>query len=184
VRRECVTAAGSWNPGLFSSEEIDLLTRMKRAGSRMRFVDVPMIRHHTAGVSPLRAVLRNFLPSAGLGKKYYGFGQLLHARAREGRLGALVAGYPLPFVYLGSLLAGGALAAAGLPLWGAAIAVSGGAYVAWSRGVRFLAVYLGYVPQAVAGWSRYRGDCQPRIRSVSRRGERERRAVEGAAGRG
>lgn len=169
--REAVARAGGWNPRLQSNEEIDLLTRLREVGCPVRFVDVPMIRHHTERASTVRALLQNFLPGAGLGAKYYGFGQLLRSRAEEGNLGGLVRGYPLPFLYLAGLLLGVSLVAGGATIPGIVVVALSVALVAWSRGVRFAVVYLGYVPQGVLGWLRYRESSPPRIRAVIRRGD-------------
>ncbi|MEQ8661213.1 MAG: glycosyltransferase, partial [Gammaproteobacteria bacterium] len=81
LRRAAVLAAGNWNPGLFAWEEIELYSRLRARGARVDYCAVPMVRHHTPRVTR-SARLRGCLSPrvAGVGAKFYGFGQLLAAR--------------------------------------------------------------------------------------------------------
>lgn len=156
LRRQAVLDAGNWNPGLFAWEENELYSRLRAIGARVDYVPVPMVRHHTPRVSRRDRLRGCLTPAApGVGKKFYGFGQVIAARLRAGTLAGFIRGFPEPFVlWLALLLAvvalvSGALAAA------LALLAAGAGFVAWRRGPALIIVY-GLLPlQLVAGWRRY-----------------------------
>ncbi|MDH5525837.1 MAG: glycosyltransferase [Nitrospirota bacterium] len=155
LRKEAVMVAGNWNPCLFSHEEIDLYSRMVAAGYPVRYTDTPMVDHFTERIPAWRTVTGNFVPSGVLGKKFYGFGQLLASRFGSGNLLSLLRYYPYPFLFF----LGVSLAACfgGLGLWGAALlaAIATVVVVSIAKGPHFLVMYTGAFIQLLAGWRRF-----------------------------
>ena len=141
LSRELVLRAGNWNPAVFSNEEIDLYTRMRRIGGTVVWHPVLMVTHITDRVPAWRVVVGNVIPSVWMGKKCYGFGQIIASRIRGGGLWNFIRWYPVPFFCWASTL--GALATGLIfgPLAGAALfAVGfGGASfaVGWKRAFLF-----------------------------------------------
>ena len=146
----------NWNPGVFSNEEIDLYSRLRSLGISVRFVDAPMIKHYTRRLQKWRIVLENFIPIRnGLGKKFYGFGQLLAARAQEGSLINLMRFYPYPFIYWSALALALLLSLSGDSFSGVVVIVAGALYIVKRKGSNFLLLYVAFVVQALAGWRLY-----------------------------
>jgi len=74
IRRLCVINAGNWTPWLFSFEERELLSRLRRIGCKIVPVLDPMVFHRTKPLSKFRTILNVFLPTT---PKYYGLGQII-----------------------------------------------------------------------------------------------------------
>lgn len=86
LRRHAVLEAGNWEAALFSHEEIDLYARLKNGTKCVTFIPLPMVEHYTERRSAIENLKMNFLPWGGLGKKYYGIGQLLALRWQSPRI--------------------------------------------------------------------------------------------------
>ena len=162
--RKIVLQVGNWNPGVFSYEENDLYARLKKAGCPVRFVYIPMIRHNTKRLSYLKTILYCFIPSVGgFGKKYFGFGQVLSSRYKKGTLLNFIRYFPLPFIYNFSMLLSIGMAMLGFYWIGMAM-VFISVIMIWTRkGYKYLVIYLGYMPQAILGWSKYNANYIPKI---------------------
>jgi len=157
LRRAAVLAAGNWDPDIFAYEEMDLYARLRQNGARIEYVDAPMVEHRTPYVSKLERLADCIYPSPGrIGKKFYGFGQLLAARATDGALSNLMRFFPEPFVLWGTVLVSSWLQLAAGPA--AQLAVMGGAmlWVGRKRGMALVLVYLLLPVQAVSGWWHFR----------------------------
>jgi len=157
LRRAAVLAAGNWDPDIFAYEEMDLYARLRQNGARIEYVDAPMVEHRTPYVSKLERLADCIYPSPGrIGKKFYGFGQLLAARAWRGSLLKLIRFFPEPFVLWGTVLIGLWLTAIGSTLPALVLLAGGAAWVARTRGGAIVLVYLLLPAQAVGGWPRFR----------------------------
>ena len=83
LRRKEVLLAGNWNPSLFSHEEDELYSRLKMRNKVIQYIDVPMIKHYTEKRGKISMLIYIFLPWGGLGKKYYGIGQVIAAKIKK-----------------------------------------------------------------------------------------------------
>ena len=102
-RRQAVLEAGNWNPAVYQLEEIDLYSRINSFGGRLRAVDLPMVDHYTPYLSQKEKLMLNFLPQ-WREKKFYGAGQVVAARLRQGNLLQFIRIYPFPFIVAAGLL--------------------------------------------------------------------------------
>lgn len=102
-RRQAVLSAGNWNPALYQLEEVDLYSRVRSRGGRLRAVDLPMVDHYTPYLGAKEKLLLNFLPQ-WREKKLYGAGQVVAARLRQGTLLQFIRVYPYPFIVATGLL--------------------------------------------------------------------------------
>ncbi|MGM0653488.1 MAG: glycosyltransferase family 2 protein [Bacillota bacterium] len=153
-RRRAVLEAGNWNPAVYQLEEVDLYSRIKACGSRLRAIDLPMVDHLTPYLSQKDKFLLNFLPR-WREKKLYGAGQVVAARLRQGNLLQFIRIYPYPFI-----IAAGLLTVPLIFIWpllplfiNLAIAVVIGLL---KRKWYFYLVYLGNLLQILRGLGRYR----------------------------
>jgi glycosyltransferase involved in cell wall biosynthesis len=166
LRRSVVIAAGNWDGSIFSHEELDLFARISWQGRVIRAVDCLMIHHWSDYPSRMRRIVRIFLPSGGLGKLFYGIGQLVASRVRRAHRGwDVVAVEPYPII-----LGCGAAVAIVLAVWSMplslAVLMLTAIFVAWARGVSVLVVYVSWFIQAPFGFCRYVPGYQPSIKSV------------------
>lgn len=90
LRREAVMAAGNWDPAIYGREEFELYVRLGNGRPVVKYVPVPMIYHYSEYYSRLQLVMRLLFPSAGLGKVFFGYGQVVRALAIRGKLGVLI----------------------------------------------------------------------------------------------
>ncbi len=155
--RDRVLAVGSWDYRLFSYEELDLHTRLLQQGHYVKYINIPMIKHYTRRESKLIVLFSMFVPTAVIGKKYFGIGQVIRSRVKKGSLFSFVRFFPYPFIYLGLLLLGSIWSCA-VPSWSALglipliIAL---AYVVFVRGITSAVVYLALIPQICIGFFAY-----------------------------
>jgi glycosyltransferase involved in cell wall biosynthesis len=151
--REAVLRAGNWDFHVSAYEELDLHSRLHASGHVVRFVPLDMIVHRTATPSPLSTLLSLFLPFGRRNRRALGIGQLIRSRLRSRSLARFVGFYPYPFTYL--LLVAAGIAVAALPFRGAlaglALPFAGAIYVARSRGVPSVVVYLSFPLRIVLG---------------------------------
>ena len=163
--RSRVLEAGNYNASVFSNEEIDLHTRLKGVGVFVKFVDVPMISHHTEFVSKWQKLIGSFVPTSIFGRKFYGFGQLLASRVKNRQLLNFMRYFPYPFVFWGGLVIAVALWALGLEYGAAGVLIASVIYVCVAKGPQFIALYIGFASQTLFGWSKYDGSYKPEIRA-------------------
>ena len=157
LRTSAVIASGNWDPALFSFEELDLYARLKARGFRVRYLGVPMALHYAPCKSRLRKFRDNLIPAgSGLGRKFYGFGQLLAAHVRRGTLPGLVRAFPYPFVWWLALLLFISCLAAGAAVVGMLALAAGAVFVTVTRGAHSMVVYSLLLIQAALGLGRYR----------------------------
>jgi glycosyltransferase involved in cell wall biosynthesis len=89
----------SWDPRLYSNEEVELYTRMRARGFSVSMLEGDLIAHHTDVIPPFRRLFGAFLPwGSFLGKKFFGMGQVVRARIKAGTLMSLIRWFPGPFV--------------------------------------------------------------------------------------
>ncbi len=153
-RRQAVLKAGNWNPAVYQLEEVDLYSRIKINGGRLRGIDLPMADHYTPYLSPKDKLVLNFLPQ-WREKKLYGAGQVVASRLRRGDLSKFIRVYPYPFIVAAGLLTIPLVFAWPLfpLLFNLAIAVAIGLI---KKKWYFYLVYLGNLLQILRGLGRYK----------------------------
>lgn len=157
----------SWNPRLFSNEEIDLLTRLKAKNLCVVGVNRDFVEHHTEYYSAFVKLRDNLLPyRTNLGKKFFGIGQLLRTRVREGGGLKLIRGFPEPFVVWFSFLLSLSLMALSYYVVGAIVLLFGFLFVRSRKPSSFYILYLTFGSQAIWGWSRYIADWEPKVQHI------------------
>lgn len=152
-RRSAVIAAGNWNPALLQLEEIELCSRIRSGGGKVRAVDLPMVDHYTPFLGSWEKLKMNFKPH-WRGKALYGAGQVVAARAGEGTLLPFICCYPYPFVILAGLLS-----APLFFIWPPLPLLINAAIVLWigiTKKWYYYLVYLGNLFQVFYGINRYR----------------------------
>lgn len=161
--RDTVLAAGNWNHRVFSYEELDLYTRLLSQGYYVEYIDLPMIVHHTQKQPRFKTFLSLFIPVAGMGKKYFGIGQVIRSRISKGSLFSFVRFFPYPFVYLGLLLLGiiWSCTVPSLRVLSILFFLVALTYVIFTRGVISAVVYLSFVPQICLGFFNYPRSWKP-----------------------
>ena len=141
--RNLVLQAGNYHPCVFSNEEIDLHTRIRANGGKIVFVSAKMIRHHTDHFSKITTLLGFYWPTAFLGKKFYGFGQLMASRFHSGDLASLVKYYPYPFIFWGCVFLAGFTWFLGQSMFSILTFLAMTLYIGVAKGARFLLLYPG-----------------------------------------
>ena len=89
LRREAVLGAGNWDPALYGKEEIELYARLGNGRQVVKFVHVPMIYHYSEYYTRWELAKRMLMPSGGLGKVFWGYGQCVRAAVVKGKFRAL-----------------------------------------------------------------------------------------------
>lgn len=167
LRRSTVAAVNNWDPSVFAHEELELYARIINAGQRVAAISTPMIEHHTQKSTPLKNLLALFLPGYGLGKKYYGAGQLFASRLSKCHAGLDLAKVnPQLYLLVATLLAALILAGTGYPLPAAAILLIVITGCSAKNGWKLTIVYLSMVFRVPFGITKYRKHWQPTILSV------------------
>ena len=152
-KKEAVLKAGNWNPAILQLEEIDLLSRVKAQGGKLRALDIPMAEHNTPALSLKERFALNFCPRFK-GKELIGLGQVVAARLKEGGFGAFVLAYPGPFVVLLGLLFSLPLLFFS-PLAAILLNLAIALYFGFTKKWHFYLVYLGDLLQLWRGLNRY-----------------------------
>tara|TARA_B100000963_G_scaffold112429_1_gene97857 strand:- start:1775 stop:2743 length:969 start_codon:yes stop_codon:yes gene_type:complete len=161
--RKLVLKAGNYNPGVFSNEEIDLHTRIRGLGGRVKFIDIEMIRHNTFHFSKLDTLIGYYWPTKFLGKKFYGFGQLIASRFSNNNILNLVRYFPYPFILLGSLILSIAIFSIGYIFLAMILTMSAISYISYSKGIKFTLLYPGLIMQMIFGWKKYDSEYIPKV---------------------
>lgn len=151
--RTAVIAAGNWNPCIVSNEEIELYTRLRALQYDVYFSDTCMIDHFTPYYPKWQILVDNFLPNSRLGKKYYGFGQVLATRISNKSLFSLIRYFPYPFIYWTGIISSLILLLLGDSYLAGICLSLAFAYVWLTKGISFIALYTAFLPQACLGFS-------------------------------
>lgn len=151
--RSTVLKAGNWNPALNQLEEIELLSRIIANGQFLRAIDLPMAEHYTPLLSLKDKLLVNFMP-AWRGKKFYGAGQVVAARLREGDFFGFVRLYPYPFIIFAGLVTV-PLFYPTWPLVPLLVNLAIATWIALKKRWYYYLVYLGNLLQIIYGFCRY-----------------------------
>lgn len=166
LRRSAVIAAGNWDGSIFAHEELDLFARIVWRGQVICTIDCLMIHHWSDYPSRMRRIVRILVPSGGLGKLFYGVGQLVASRVKRPHRGRdVVVVEPYPVVLGASIAAALLFAVWSIPL-GLLILMLAAVLVVWARGFTALVVYFSWLVQVPFGFSRYIPAYQPDIKSV------------------
>lgn len=155
LRRENVVRAGNWDPSIYGKEEMELYVRLGNGKRVVTFVGIPMVNHYTEFYSRQELLLRLLLPSAGLGKVFWGYGQSLRALSIKQKLGALLRLEHEAYLFWSSVLLLLCLAV----FWSPAVTIAlffvlTLSFSLWLRPgivIRYLTLPLSFVP----GWFRY-----------------------------
>lgn len=163
--RTAVIGSGNWNPCIFSNEEIDLYTRLRNCGYDVVFINKPMIKHNTKRISKISILMMSFIPSAGLGKKFYGFGQLLKSRYQNNDIYSLVRYFPYPFIYWICLILAIIIACMGSFLLALIPLGIGVIFIVRCKGYQYVAIYIAFIIQAMVGAGKYDNNYIPIIKN-------------------
>jgi len=155
LRKSSIIDAGNWNPCIFSNEEIELYTRLRSNQYNVVFVDKPMIKHYTEQYTSMKKLIMNFVPSAGLGKKFYGFGQILRARFQQRDFYSLLRYFPYPFVFWICLIITIIFTCIGFTKIALLLLFLGVAYIYAFKGYQYIALYAAFIIQAIVGFGKY-----------------------------
>lgn len=161
--RLAVLEAGNYNPSIFSNEEIDLYCRLRGLGLSVRFMDVDMIQHRTERFTRFQKLLGSFFPTKVIGKKYFGFGQLLASRIKGRQLGNLIRYFPYPFVFWSGLISFVIFMILRLTVISLFVLGCTLLFIHFTKGFRFIALYFAFAFQAILGWTKYDPRYVPQI---------------------
>lgn len=165
LRRTAVIEAGNWNPRIFSNEEIELYTRFRNCGYNVVYLNKPMIKHYTENVAKISKLIMIFCPSAGLGKKFYGFGQMLRSRYQNNDIYSLVHFFPYPFIYWICLILAIIIVCTGHALLALIPIAIGVLFIIKYNGYQYIALYTAFIVQAVVGACKYKSNYVPIIKN-------------------
>lgn len=171
--RSLVLKAGNYNPSVFSNEEIDLHTRIRGIGGRVKFVNIQMISHHTQKFSKLSTFVGFYWPSKFLGKKFFGFGQLLASRFKNKNILNLIRYFPYPFIFWSSIIITIILYSFGANYLSIAAIITMVIYITYQKGFKFLLLYPGLLPQVLVGWQKYNKNYKPNVHKEFYRDDRK-----------
>lgn len=163
LRRDEVLKAGNWDPSVFSGEEMELYSRLRAGQRSIRFVAAPFVLHHADKYDPIQYLFRLLHPSFGLGKQWYGMGQILAARIRKGNLLTYIMLEPYPFVCWSGIAIGMVCGVAGSWTLGTSIAASTFAYIFVTRGWKMLVIHITKLLPALVGWTKYNPRYTPNV---------------------
>lgn len=160
----------NWDPRLFSNEEIDLYTRLRHRGYRVRLIDQAFIKHYTERISKVQILKGNFIPKGSyLGKKYFGVGQMLLARIKDGKFLSLVRWLPEPFILWLGVFISLFCFIFDVDLVGFLIFVATIAYVCIRKSPKYVIIYAAFLPQAIHGCLNFSPNWRPTVLSILRR---------------
>ena len=161
--KKIVLDSGNWTAGLFSNEEFELYTRLIENNCEVRFTNSIMMEHYTHKISSYRSMIACFSPGAALGKKFYGYGQLLAFRIQSKNIFKYIKYRPQPFIWSAFLL----FSLASLVLGGLAISIillSLGLVISIIRGgLKAPVFHTALMVQAVFGFFKYDAKYYPII---------------------
>lgn len=159
--------AENWNPRLFAKEEIDLHSRMRSHGLIVGKIDDIFIHHHTKRFSVWEKLGGNFYPkNSYLGKKFYGFGQLVLSRFLDKNIGSLVMAMPEPFVFITLLFVAMLFVLSGNLFFGGFLLFVAAVYVLMRKSPRYLLIYVSYISQFCFGAFKYDRNWVPEVKAT------------------
>jgi glycosyltransferase involved in cell wall biosynthesis len=170
LRRNEVLNAGNWDPSVFSNEEMELYSRLRNGKRSIKFMDIPLVIHGPLKLNGYHPLLSLLAPQFGLGKKWYGIGQILAARIQSRTLLSYVKMEPFPFVVWAGILLGMALSAFGQLKTGLLSLVVAFIIVWGLKGMKGLVLHCTQFVPALVGWSKYESGYTPQIVKVFRKG--------------
>lgn len=171
LRRAEVLKAGNWNPSVFSGEEMELYSRLRAGQRSIRFVNTPFVLHHTDKYDPLQYLLRLLHPSFGLGKQWYGIGQIIAARIGNRNLLTYIKMEPYLFACWSGLAIGMVCGVAGSWPLGLSLTASTFALICVNRGWKLLVIHTTKLLPALVGWAKYNHQYSPKVISAFTRKE-------------
>ncbi len=167
--RSAVVSVGNWNPRIFSNEELELYTRLKQHGYHVKYVDIPMLRHHTRRYSKIEAAIGLLLSLVSGNKRYFGIGQIVRARLESRTLWSFIRYSPHPFVFMGAVLlgiVGMVVFPRATKLWTLVI-ILGCGFVTITKGFAFILVYASFIPQIIVGCFHYPAEWEPTYEEIT-----------------
>ncbi len=166
LRRDVVLKAGNWNPSVFSNEEMELYSRLRNGKLSIKFVDVPFVVHGSLKINGYHPVVSLLAPQFGLGKKWYGIGQILAARINKRTLLSYIKIEPFPFIAWAGILLGLALSTFGY--WEVGLLFLAVCFViVWAlKGGKSLVIHCAQLLPALIGWAKYDSRYSPQIVKV------------------
>lgn len=163
LRRQAVVEAGNWDPSIYGKEEMELYVRLGNGKPVVNFVGVPMINHYSEYYSRTELVMRLLMPSAGLGKVFWGYGQSIKALSIKKKLGALIRlDYQVYAFWAALAVACGVGIATN---WHLGLTLTVGVFIGFSLWLRPGSIirYLTLPLSLVTGWFRYFPWFRPRL---------------------
>lgn len=165
-----VLQSENWDPRLYSNEEVELYTRLRSRGVKVIGFEGNFISHFTDTYSFKEKLCGIFIRQGSfLGKKFHGIGQVLRARVRSKQLLSLMRWWPEPFVFWGLLLGGLVLGSIGQWIWAMISCAFAIGLISWRKGSRSVVAYLGFLPQALSGFSAFSPEFSPTVIAVHER---------------
>lgn len=153
--RKKVLEAGNWESCLFSNEEIELYSRLEKNKLSVKFKDIDFIMHRTNKIGILSKLRNLFIPFGSIGKKFYGFGQLLRLKLHKKALLSFIKFYPWPFLWWSALLTSLLILTCISVAGGIGILTISLLVLSFKKGVRAPLVYTGLLSQALFGINKY-----------------------------
>lgn len=163
IKKSAVINAGNWRPSVFAHEEKDLYSRVLNNGEHIHFVNWPMINHFTDTTPKWKVLKRSFFPNGGLGKKFYGIGQLLAARVKDKNISSLIKLWPYPFLFHFANLIGLLFLITNNIFLGMFIIIVSLLYVTYKTSAKNIILYPALLVQAIFGWKKYNHSFIPAI---------------------
>ena len=163
LRREKVLRAGNWNPSLFSHEEDELYSRLKISNNSIQFIDIPMVKHYTEKRGKVSTLIYILFPWGGMGKKYYGMGQVLAAKTKNREIMAYIKFDPFSFLYWSGIIFSILLIIFGDLVSGSIILTATVFLYFIKNGFSDLLIRSAEIPQIITGWFKYNDKYRPKI---------------------
>lgn len=163
LRRENVLRAGNWNPSLFSHEEDELYSRLKIGNNSIQFIDIPMVKHYTEKRGKASTLIYILFPWGGMGKKYYGMGQVLAAKTKNREIMAYIMFDPFSFFYWLGITLAIILTFFGEPVNGSVILTATVILYFIKNGFSDLLIRSAEIPQIITGWFKYNDKYRPKV---------------------
>lgn len=171
LRKDEVLKAGNWNPAIFSNEEMELYSRLRNGEKSIRFIEIPQVFHHAHKTGTFRALLSLIAPRFGLGKKWYGIGQILAARIGDHTISSYVRMEPYPFICWGGITFWLACGLVGQWVLGTLILFCVFALISIRRRPKSFVVHSIQILPALIGWTKYNSQYSPSIARSFKQGE-------------
>jgi glycosyltransferase involved in cell wall biosynthesis len=169
LNRNAVLSAGNWATNLYSSEEVELLSRLIKKKQKVVWTDTTMVEHVTEKFDNKGKLLSHLFPYRSfLGKKFYGAGQATRLSLSGGNLFTFARLKYHQYVMTTALVLSVFLLAlnVSLAILPPVMALS---YIMTVRGVKSSVNCICWASQVFFGWSKLEKNFSPQIRSVTRK---------------